>query len=131
VIEACAHAAARRRGGTWIVAEMIDAYGRWHALGRVHSFETWIDDELVGGLYGVSLGRMFFGESMFALPHDASKIALAALVAFCRGHAIETIDCQQRTSHLASFGGPRDRAPGVHAPSRHGSCTQRRRRLVL
>ena len=60
---------------------MIDAYGAWHALGRVHSFETWIDGELVGGLYGVSLGRMFFGESMFAHRTDASKIALAALVA--------------------------------------------------
>ncbi len=105
VIEACAHAPRDGAAGTWIVAEMIDAYRAWHALGRVHSFETWIDDELVGGLYGVSLGRMFFGESMFARRSDASKIALAALVAFCRGHAIETIDCQQRTSHLASFGG--------------------------
>jgi leucyl/phenylalanyl-tRNA--protein transferase len=84
---------------------MIEAYGRWHELGRVHSFETWIDGELAGGLYGVALGRMFFGESMFALRTDASKIALAALVAFCRAHGIETIDCQQRTSHLASFGG--------------------------
>jgi len=105
VIEACAQAPRDGAAGTWIVAEMIDAYRAWHALGRVHSFETWIDGELVGGLYGVSLGRMFFGESMFARRSDASKIALAALVAFCRGHAIETIDCQQRTSHLASFGG--------------------------
>ena len=64
----------------------------------MHSFETWIDDELAGGLYGVSLGRMFFGESMFAHRTDASKIALAALVAFCRARGIETIDCQQRTS---------------------------------
>jgi len=91
--------------GTWIVPEMIEAYGRWHDLGRVHSFETWIDGELAGGLYGVGLGRMFFGESMFALRTDASKIALAALVAFCRAHGIETIDCQQRTPHLESFGG--------------------------
>jgi leucyl/phenylalanyl-tRNA---protein transferase len=105
VIEACAQAPREGAAGTWIVAEMIDAYRAWHALGRVHSFETWIAGELVGGLYGVSLGRMFFGESMFARRSDASKIALAALVAFCRGHAIETIDCQQRTSHLASFGG--------------------------
>ena len=83
---------------------MIAAYRAWHREGRVHSFETWIDDELAGGLYGVSLGRMFFGESMFALRTDASKIALAALVAFSRARGIETIDCQQRTSHLASFG---------------------------
>jgi leucyl/phenylalanyl-tRNA--protein transferase len=105
VIAACAAVARGGESGTWIVAEMIEAYGRWHELGRVHSFETWIDGELAGGLYGVSLGRMFFGESMFALRTDASKIALAGLVAFCRAHGIETIDCQQRTSHLASFGG--------------------------
>jgi leucyl/phenylalanyl-tRNA---protein transferase len=105
VIEACAEAPRGDQGGTWIVAEMIAAYRAWHALGRVHSFETWIDGELAGGLYGVSLGRMFFGESMFALRTDASKIALAALVAFCRARSIETIDCQQRTGHLSSFGG--------------------------
>ena len=105
VIEACAQAPRDGEAGTWIVAEMIAAYRAWHALGRVHSFETWIDGELAGGLYGVGLGRMFFGESMFARRSDASKIALAALVAFCRGHGIETIDCQQRTAHLASFGG--------------------------
>ena len=84
---------------------MVEAYCAWHALGHVHSVETWIDGELAGGLYGVGMGRMFFGESMFAHRTDASKIALAALVAFCRRHGIETIDCQQRTSHLASFGG--------------------------
>jgi leucyl/phenylalanyl-tRNA--protein transferase len=105
VIEACAQMPRDGEIGTWIVAEMIAAYRAWYALGRVHSFETWLDGELVGGLYGVSLGRMFFGESMFALRTDASKIALAALVAFCRAHGIETIDCQQRTAHLASFGG--------------------------
>jgi leucyl/phenylalanyl-tRNA---protein transferase len=105
VIEACAQAPRGGEAGTWIVAEMIAAYRAWHALGRVHSFETWVDGELAGGLYGVSLGRMFFGESMFALRTDASKIALAALVAFCRARGIETIDCQQRTAHLASFGG--------------------------
>jgi leucyl/phenylalanyl-tRNA--protein transferase len=70
----------------------------------VHSFETWIDGELAGGLYGVGIGRMFFGESMFSWRTDASKIALAALVAFCRAHGIEMIDCQQHTRHLASFG---------------------------
>ena len=105
VIDACATTPRGGSGGTWIVPEMIDAYRRWHAAGSVHSVETWIDGELAGGLYGVGLGRMFFGESMFAHRTDASKIALAGLVAFCRGHGIETIDCQQRTDHLASFGG--------------------------
>jgi leucyl/phenylalanyl-tRNA--protein transferase len=71
----------------------------------VHSVETWIDGELVGGLYGVSIGRMFFGESMFSRRTDASKIALAALVCFCRENSIDLIDCQQRTGHLASMGG--------------------------
>ncbi len=105
VIQACATAPRGGESGTWIVADMIEAYAAWHGQGRVHSVETWIDGELAGGLYGVSLGRMFFGESMFARRTDASKIALAALVAFCRRHGIETIDCQQRTAHLASFGG--------------------------
>jgi leucyl/phenylalanyl-tRNA--protein transferase len=105
VIDACASAPREGQSGTWIVAEMIDAYVAWHHAGRVHSVETWIDGELAGGLYGVSLGRMFFGESMFARRTDASKIALAALVAFCRERGVETIDCQQRTAHLASFGG--------------------------
>ena len=80
------------------------AYTAWHHAGGAHSVETWIDGELVGGLYGVGIGRMFFGESMFAHATDASKIALAALVAFCRGHGIALIDCQQATAHLASFG---------------------------
>jgi len=70
----------------------------------VHSFETWVDGRLIGGLYGVGLGRMFFGESMFSHATDSSKVALAALVAFCRVHGIELIDCQQRTEHLASLG---------------------------
>jgi leucyl/phenylalanyl-tRNA--protein transferase len=104
VIEACATVAREGESGTWIVAEMIDAYAAWHALGRVHSFETWIDGELAGGLYGVAIGRMVYGESMFAWRTDASKIALAALVAFCRAHGVALVDCQQNTSHLASFG---------------------------
>jgi leucyl/phenylalanyl-tRNA--protein transferase len=105
VISACASTPRGSDSGTWIVPEMIEAYAAWHRAGRVHSVETWIDGELAGGLYGVGLGRMFFGESMFARRTDASKIALAALVAFCRAHGIETIDCQQRTDHLASLGG--------------------------
>ncbi len=69
VIEACAHTPRDGQGGTWIVPQMVAAYTAWHRLGRVHSFETWIDGRLVGGLYGVAIGRMFFGESMFALGH--------------------------------------------------------------
>lgn len=105
VIAHCAGVERPGQDGTWIVPEMVDAYRRWHALGGVHSFETWVDGELVGGLYGIALGRMFFGESMFSLRTDASKTALAGLVAFCRHHRIAMIDCQQRTGHLASLGG--------------------------
>lgn len=76
----------------------------WHQLGFVHSVETWMDGELVGGLYGVNIGRMFYGESMFAHRTDASKIALSALICFCREARIEVIDCQQETRHLASLG---------------------------
>lgn len=104
VIDACAHVPRAGQDGTWIVPEMISAYTDWHAEGEVHSVECWIDGRLAGGLYGVALGRMFFGESMFAHRTDASKIALAALVAFCRANAIPWIDCQQNTTHLASFG---------------------------
>ncbi|MDE2300493.1 MAG: leucyl/phenylalanyl-tRNA--protein transferase, partial [Burkholderiales bacterium] len=104
VITACAGTPRDGQDGTWIVPQMIEAYCAWYTLGRAHSFETWIDGELVGGLYGVSLGRMFFGESMFSRRSDASKIALAALVCFCRAHAVPMIDCQQHTGHLASMG---------------------------
>lgn len=104
VIRTCALTPREGQNGTWIVPELIEAYTAWHHAGRVHSFETWVDGELVGGLYGVSLGRMFFGESMFSHRTDASKIALAALVAFCRAHGVAMIDCQQNTGHLASLG---------------------------
>ena len=104
VVRACAGTPREGQDGTWIVPEMVDAYCAWHALGRAHSVETWIDGELAGGLYGVSLGRMFFGESMFSHRTDASKIALAALVSFCRAHGMPMIDCQQHTGHLASMG---------------------------
>ena len=104
VINACARAPRSGQQGTWILPAMIDAYVQWHHAGRAHSVETWIDGELVGGLYGVNIGRMFFGESMFSRRSDASKIALAALVAFCRAHGVPLIDCQQNTAHLASFG---------------------------
>ena len=112
VIRACAQSPREGQDGTWIVPAMIDAYVQWAALGQVHSVETWVDGRLVGGLYGVNLGRMMFGESMFARATDASKIALAALVAFCRSNDMPLVDCQQETSHLASLGAgpiPRDR----------------------
>lgn len=103
-IEHCSDAARPGQDGTWIVPEVRQAYQALHRAGLAHSFETWKDGALVGGLYGVSLGRMFYGESMFALQPDASKIALAALVAFCRAHGLPWIDCQQQTGHLASLG---------------------------
>ena len=104
VMQACASSPREGQDGTWIVPEIIDAYTAWHEQGHAHSVETWVNGELVGGLYGINLGRMFFGESMFARRTDASKIALAALVAFCRANAIGLIDCQQNTEHLATFG---------------------------
>ncbi len=112
VIEACAQAPRPGQSGTWIVPEMVRAYAALHRAGYAHSVETWIDGELAGGLYGVGLGRAVFGESMFAKQPDASKIALAALVAFCRHHCIRLVDCQQNTGHLASLGAselPRER----------------------
>ena len=104
VIASCAGTLRNGQRGTWIVPAMQRAYGAWHRAGAVHSFETWVDGQLVGGLYGVGIGRMFFGESMFSHATDASKIALAALIAFCRSWGIPLIDCQQATGHLASLG---------------------------
>jgi leucyl/phenylalanyl-tRNA---protein transferase len=89
---------------TWIVPAMVDAYISLHRAGAAHSVETWIKGELVGGLYCVALGKAVFGESMFCHATDASKIALAALVCFCRHQGITLIDCQQNTEHLASLG---------------------------
>lgn len=112
VIDGCAQAPRPGQSGTWIVPEMVRAYVALHRAGYAHSVETWIDGELAGGLYCVGLGRAVFGESMFATRPDASKIALAALVAFCRRHRIRLVDCQQNTAHLASLGGaelPRER----------------------
>jgi len=105
VIAACAGTPRDGQDGTWIVPAMVRAYAAWHRAGRVHSVETWVDGELVGGLYFVNLGRMCFGESMFAHRTDASKIALAAFVAACLARGIGLVDCQQNTGHLARFGG--------------------------
>jgi leucyl/phenylalanyl-tRNA--protein transferase len=90
--------------GTWIVPAMRRAYERLHAAGFAHSIEVWVDDALVGGLYGVAVGRMFFGESMFARRTDASKVALAHLVAQLTRWRFPLIDCQMSTPHLASLG---------------------------
>ena len=105
VITACSTKEREGQAGTWIVPEMVDAYAELHLAGHAHSVETWVDGQLVGGLYCVALGRAVFGESMFAHETDASKIALSALVCLCRGHGITLIDCQQNTQHLASLGG--------------------------
>lgn len=104
VIRACANQPRDGQAGTWIVEEMIEAYSQLHRAGHAHSVETWINGHLVGGLYCVNLGSMVFGESMFSRTTEASKIALSALVAFCRAHQITMIDCQQNTQHLASLG---------------------------
>jgi leucyl/phenylalanyl-tRNA--protein transferase len=104
VIDACARTPRRGQDGSWIVPALAQAYSAWHAAGRVHSVETWVDGDLVGGLYFVNLGRMCFGESMFARRGDASKIALAAFVAAALQRDIPLIDCQQNTAHLATFG---------------------------
>jgi leucyl/phenylalanyl-tRNA--protein transferase len=103
VIDACSEPRPRQRG-TWITAAMKQAYCRLHALGVAHSVETWRDGELIGGLYGIALGRMFFGESMFSRASDASKIALVALVQHLRQWQFGLIDCQMNTPLLASFG---------------------------
>jgi leucyl/phenylalanyl-tRNA--protein transferase len=104
VIRKCAKAPREGQNGTWIVPAMVQAYCDLHAQGLAHSVETWVDGQLVAGLYCVSLGKAVFGESMFSDRTDASKIALAALVAFCMRHGMTQIDCQQNTRHLASLG---------------------------
>jgi leucyl/phenylalanyl-tRNA--protein transferase len=111
VMQACATMPRDGQPGTWIVPEMIAAYCRLHELGYAHSAETWINGKLVGGLYGVKLGRMFYGESMFHRVTDASKIALIHLVRWLQENGVGMIDCQMHTPHLATFGAreiPRD-----------------------
>jgi leucyl/phenylalanyl-tRNA--protein transferase len=90
--------------GTWITPQMLNAYTKLHKRGYAHSVETWMRGELVGGLYGVTIGRMFFGESMFSRVSDASKIALAYLVRQLERWDFELVDCQMATEHLASLG---------------------------
>ena len=104
VLAACAETPRPGQDGTWLVPDMLAAYGRLHELGFAHSFEAWQGDRLVGGLYGVSLGACFFGESMFAHAPDASKIAFAASVAQLDAWGITLIDCQVHTEHLERLG---------------------------
>ncbi len=128
VIEACATTSRPEQAGTWITDEMADAYEELHRRGVAHSAEAWRGGELVGGLYGVSLGAAFFGESMFARAPDASKIAFVTLVRQLAAWGMELVDCQVRTDHLARFGAteqPRATflaalAEAMKAPTRSG-----------
>lgn len=104
VMEGCATIVRKSAEGTWILPEMVEAYCRLHRLGYAHSVESWYGGELVGGLYGVAIGRVFFGESMFARMTDASKVAFVHLVGLLRHWDFELIDCQVTTTHLQRFG---------------------------
>lgn len=103
VMRACAEPR-KDSTGTWISADIVRGYTSLHRQGYAHSSELWLDGELVGGAYGVCIGKMFYGESMFARTSDASKVALTYLVQFLRANGVSLIDCQQETSHLASLG---------------------------
>jgi leucyl/phenylalanyl-tRNA--protein transferase len=111
VIGACAAMPRPGQDGTWISRDMMDAYLRLHELGWAHSVEVYVEGNLTGGLYGLGIGRMFYGESMFSRRSNASKIAFAHLVRYLLAHDFAMVDCQMRTEHLASLGGreiPRD-----------------------
>ncbi|WP_341929665.1 leucyl/phenylalanyl-tRNA--protein transferase [Methyloversatilis discipulorum] len=104
VMRACAEPR-EGQAGTWISDHMIAAYGALHMQGWAHSVETWVDGELAGGLYGLALGKMFYGESMFSRARDTSKIALVHLARYLESQGYALIDCQMNTAHLASMGG--------------------------
>jgi len=104
VIKACRHAPRPGQEGTWITDEIEMAYTRLHRLGLAHSVECWQGEDLVGGLYGLSLGRIFFGESMFHTQSDASKVAFYYLSHYCKALDFTFIDCQMHTAHLESLG---------------------------
>lgn len=104
VITNCSNIIRDKQDGTWITKDVILAYLELHKLGFAHSFETYYENKLVGGLYGVSLGKAFFGESMFHLESNASKFAFYHLVQHIKKHNFEFIDCQMKTSHLISLG---------------------------
>jgi leucyl/phenylalanyl-tRNA--protein transferase len=128
VIRACAATGRPGQDGTWITADMVAAYERLHALGLAHSFEAWEGEALAGGLYGVSLGAAFFGESMFSRRPDASKAAFVRSVEHLREAGVGLVDCQVRTDHLVRFGAeelPREAFLGrleaaLAAPTRRG-----------
>jgi leucyl/phenylalanyl-tRNA--protein transferase len=129
VIRGCATAPRPTGDGTWITPPMVEAYFRLHEAGFAHSIESWREGRLAGGLYGVSLGGVFFGESMFAREPDASKVALVHLVRRVAEWGFRFVDCQLETDHLARFGAraiPRARflrelARALEAPTRRGS----------
>lgn len=104
VVRLCAQSKRPGQSGTWIQPDMMMAYRDLHQLGQAHSVECWLNGALVGGLYCVAIGKAVFGESMFSLQSDGSKIALAALICFCRQHGVPFIDCQQQTPHLKFMG---------------------------
>jgi leucyl/phenylalanyl-tRNA--protein transferase len=128
VVRHCAEVPRRGEAGTWITRELASAYARLHEMGFAHSAEAWQDGRLVGGLYGVSLGGAFFGESMFADRPDASKVAFVTLVRQLAEWGFDLVDCQVYTEHLARFGAeewPRPRflsalAESLARPSRRG-----------
>lgn len=112
VIKMCAKTPRKGQDGTWILPEIIQAYTKLHEMGYAHSVEAYIGDELVGGLYGVVIGKVFFGESMFSKVSDASKVAFVHLVEKLKNEGFHFIDCQVSSHHLARFGAieiPRDR----------------------
>jgi leucyl/phenylalanyl-tRNA--protein transferase len=129
VVAACAGAARPGQAGTWITAEMRRAYGELHRLGFAHSVEAWREGELAGGLYGVSLGAAFFGESMFAREADASKVAFVELVRRVAAWDFRFVDCQVETEHLRRFGATLwsrarfldELALALRSPTRRGS----------
>jgi leucyl/phenylalanyl-tRNA--protein transferase len=129
VIRRCAEAPREGQDGTWITEDMIDAYDQLFQLGFAHSVESWQDGELCGGVYGVSLGAAFFGESMFASRSDASKVALATLVSQLDSWGFHFLDCQVYTEHTAGLGAtewPRERflaalRTALEHPTRRGS----------
>jgi leucyl/phenylalanyl-tRNA---protein transferase len=133
VIDACARARRRGQAGTWITAGMREAYCTLHDMGYAHSAEAWRDGQLAGGLYGVSLGRAFFGESMFTQADSAGKLAFVTLAEQLHDWQIDLIDCQMHTPLLASFGAqdwPRSRyldalATALRYPTRRGHWTCR------
>ena len=125
VIRACAEPRGGQ-DGTWITPEMQQAYCRLHELGHAHSVEVWMEGKLAGGLYGMALGRAFYGESMFSRATDASKIALAHLARLLERKAFAVIDCQMTTTHLASLGareiGRREFARGLEVWTTEGEA---------